>query len=68
MPLELLTTRGRDAMACRDAGLCRIGEALAELMARYEFDVESDAAEMDGWVGEADFVSARCDAVGCAGS
>jgi len=28
---------------CRAGGLCRIGDAVAELLARYPFDVETDA-------------------------
>jgi hypothetical protein len=57
MPLELLITRGSDEMG--PPGLCSIGEAVAELMAGYEFALEEQSGEPHG-IGETEPALAMC--------
>ena len=59
MPPELLMTRGSDQGACRGPGLYSLGEAVAEVMARYDLVFEGQTWEEDG-VGDGEPALAMC--------
>jgi len=48
--------RPGDHRAGRGRDVCRIGEAVAEVMARYDFAVEGEAAEADASTEEPELV------------
>lgn len=68
MLIEVLRTQGSRPVARRCAGVCSIGEALAELISRYDLALESEGGELDCSHGQAEFVFANCEPIGCAAS
>lgn len=64
MPLEMSITRGSDGMIHPGPGLCRLGDAIAELMSHYEFVLDRPITLEIG-AEEEDLAFAICEPVGC---